>query len=54
VHWYNPNSRVAETVSAPYTDQESHYMLLGTPDSWAYVAEYERLRDEGMGIESRP
>jgi len=51
VHWYNPNSRVAETVTSPYTDQEAEYMLLGTPDSWAYVAEYGRLRDEGMSIE---
>ena len=51
MHWYNPKIREAETVPAPYTDQEAEYMLLGTPDSWAYVAEYERLREEGMGIE---
>jgi hypothetical protein len=26
-------------------------MLGGDIDSWALVAEYERLREEGMGIE---
>jgi hypothetical protein len=26
-------------------------MLGGATDSWALVAEYERLREEGMGIE---
>ncbi len=51
VHWYNPKTRVAQTVTAPYTDREAEYMLLGTPASWAYVAEYARLRDDGMSIE---
>src|SRR5215213_6185310 len=26
-------------------------MLWGATDSWAFMSEYERLRDEGMGIE---
>jgi hypothetical protein len=26
-------------------------MLEGGTDSWAFVAEYERLREEGMGVE---
>lgn len=46
-----PNSRVAETVTAPYTDEEAEYMLLGTPDSWGFLAEYARLRSKVMGIE---
>ena len=51
MHWYNPKSRVAETVGTPYTDEQANYMLGGATDSWPFVAEYERLRDEGMGIE---
>jgi hypothetical protein len=51
VHWYNPKTRVAETVPRPYTDEEAEYMLGGTIDSWAFVAEYGRLRGDGMGIE---
>ena len=51
MHWYNPNRRVAEIVLAPYTDEEAVYMLWGATDSWAFVAEYERLRGEGMGVE---
>jgi hypothetical protein len=51
MHWYNPKRRVAETVVAPCTDKEAEHMLLGATDSWAFLREYERLRDEGMGIE---
>ncbi len=51
MHWYNPKTRVAETVPAPYADEEAEYMLLGDPDSWAFVTEYGRLRDDGMDIE---
>jgi hypothetical protein len=51
MHWYNPKTRVAETVVAPYTDEEAQHMLWGATDSWAFLREYERLRDEGMGIE---
>jgi hypothetical protein len=51
LHWYNPTTRVAESVPAPHTDQEAENMLGGIIDSWAFVSEYERLRYEGMGIE---
>ena len=51
MHWYTPETRVAESVGSPYTDEEAKYMLGGSVDSWAFVAEYGRLRDEGMGIE---
>jgi hypothetical protein len=51
MHWYNPNRRVAETVVAPYTHEEAEHMLWGATDSWAFLREYERLRDEGLGIE---
>jgi hypothetical protein len=51
LHWYNPKTRGAETVGAPYTDEEATYMLGGGTDSWAFVAEYGRLRKEGMGVE---
>jgi hypothetical protein len=51
MHWYNPATRGAESVPAPYTDEEATHMLSGATDSWAFVAEYERLREEGMGVE---
>jgi hypothetical protein len=51
MHWYNPKRRVAESVLAPYTDEEAEHMLWGATDSWAFLREYERLRDDGMGIE---
>jgi len=51
MRWYNPNRRVAESVVAPYTDEEAQHMLWGATDSWAFLREYERHRDEGMGIE---
>jgi hypothetical protein len=52
VHCYNPKSRVAEIVLAPYTDEEDEHMLSGATDSWAFLREYERLRrEEGMGVE---
>jgi hypothetical protein len=51
MHWYNPATRVSETVTAPYTDEEATYMLSGGTDSWAFAVEYERLRDDGMSIE---
>ena len=51
MHWYNPATRVAESVPAPYDDEEANYMLSGGTDSWAFLAEYGRLREEGMGIE---
>ena len=51
MRWYNPNRRVAESVLAPYTDEEAEDMLRGATDSWAFLSEYERLRGEGMGVE---
>ena len=51
LHWYNPKIGVAETVGTPYNDEEATYMLSGDPDSGAFVAEYGRLRGDGMGIE---
>jgi hypothetical protein len=50
-HWYNPETRVAETVGAPRTDEEASRMLTGGPDSGAFVAEYGRLRGDGMPAE---
>ena len=51
LHWYNPKTRVAETVSAPCNEEEAEHMLGGAVDSWAFVAEYGRLRGEGMPTE---
>jgi hypothetical protein len=51
MHWYNPKTRVEETVVAPYTDEEAEHMLWGATDSWVFLREYVRFRDEGMGIE---
>ena len=51
MHWYNPTTRVAESLLAPYTDEEAKHMLWGATDSWAFLREYQRLRDDGMGIE---
>ena len=51
VHWYNPKTRITESVPAPYTDEEAEFMLGGGIGSWAFVAEYGRLRGEGMGVE---
>ena len=51
MRWYNPITRVAESVIAPYTDAEAEDMLRGATDSWAFLSEYERLREEEMGVE---
>jgi hypothetical protein len=51
MRWYNPTTRVAEIVLVPYTDEEATHMLSGATDSWAFLSEYERLREEGMGVE---
>ena len=39
MHWYNPKRRVAESVVAPYTDEEAKHMLWGATDSWAFLRE---------------
>lgn len=51
MRWYNPKKRVAETVGAPRTDEDAEHMLGGAVDSWAFVAEYGRLRGDGMPVE---
>jgi hypothetical protein len=48
MYWYNPKNRVAESVPAPSTDEQANYMLEGGTDSWAFVAEYERLQRFAM------
>ncbi len=51
MYWYNPKTRCTETVPAPTTDQEALGLLEGDLNTMAFVAEYERLRESGMGIE---
>jgi hypothetical protein len=51
MHWYNPKTMGVEDVPAPSTDEEALEMLRGDVNSGAFISEYERLRDEGMGIE---
>jgi hypothetical protein len=51
LRWYNPKIGASETVSAPRNDQDAEHMLGGTVESWAFVAEYGRLRADGMPIE---
>jgi len=50
MHWYNPKNRSAEDVPTPLTDEEALKMLSGHPNSRAFLEEYEKLRDEGMGV----
>ena len=52
MYWYNPKTRSEERVPAPVTDSEAISMLGGHPNSSAFIAEYERRREElGMEIE---
>ena len=51
MHWYNPKTRSVEDVPAPSTNEEALEMLRGDINSGAYIAEYERLREEGMAVE---
>ncbi len=51
MYWYNPKTRCSETVPVPVTDDEALALLEGDINSMAFAAEYERLRDTGMGIE---
>jgi hypothetical protein len=46
-----PETRVVEIVGAPRADEEANRMLSGGPDSGAFVAEYGRLRGDGMPTE---
>jgi hypothetical protein len=51
MYWYNPKTRCTETVPAPPTDREALALLEGDINTMAFAAEYERLRETGMGIE---
>jgi hypothetical protein len=51
LHWYNPKTMCVEDVPAPISDEEALLMLRGDINSAAFLEEYERLREEGMGVE---
>jgi hypothetical protein len=51
MYWYNPKIRSTESRPAPHTDEEARDLLDGNLNSEAFVTEYERLRDSGMGME---
>jgi hypothetical protein len=51
MHWYNPTTRTVEDMPAPSTDEEALEILRGHINSGAFMAEYDRLREEGMGVE---
>ena len=51
MYWYNPKTRSTESRPAPLTDAEARDLLDGNLNSEAFVTEYERLRDSGMGVE---
>ena len=51
MYWYNPKIMNAENVLAPSTDEQALEMLRGDLNSGAFIAAYERLREEGMGVE---
>ena len=51
MHWYNPKTRSVEDVPAPITNEEATQMLRDDLNSGAFIAAYERLREEGMGVE---
>jgi hypothetical protein len=50
VRWYNPKTKRPEDVPAPSTDEEALQMLSGDLNSAEFITEYERLKDEGMGV----
>jgi hypothetical protein len=51
MHWYNPKTMSVEDTRAPSTDHEALEMLRGDLNSGAFIAEYEKLREDGMGVE---
>jgi hypothetical protein len=51
MYWYHPKTRNTESRPAPLTDAEARDLLGGNRNTGAFVAEYERLRDSGMGVE---
>jgi hypothetical protein len=50
MHWYNPKTRSVEDVPTPGADEQALQMLRGDLNSGAFITEYERLRDDGMGV----
>jgi hypothetical protein len=51
MYWYNPKMRCSETIPVPATDEEALALLEGDLNTMAFAAEYERLRETGMGVE---
>lgn len=51
MRWYNPKTGSSETVAAPRDDEDAERILGGAVESWAFLAEYGRLRGDGMGTE---
>jgi hypothetical protein len=51
MYWYNPKTRCSESIPSPTTDEEALVLLEGDLNTVAFVAEYERLRETGMGVE---
>jgi hypothetical protein len=51
MYWYNPKTRCSESIPAPTADEEAFDLLDGDLNTMAFVAEYERLREGGMGVE---
>jgi hypothetical protein len=51
MHWYNPKTRTVEDTAAPSTDKEALEMLCGDINSGTFMAEYDKLRRDGMGVE---
>jgi hypothetical protein len=51
MYWYNPKTRCTENVPAPTTDRGALALLEDDINTMAFAAEYERLRQTGMGIE---
>ena len=51
MHWYNPKTRTVEDTAAPSTDEEALEMLCGDMNSGTFMAEYDKLRRDGMGVE---
>lgn len=51
IYWYNPKIRSTEDRPAPETNEEAVSLLAGDINSEAFLSEYNRLRESGMGIE---
>ena len=51
MYWYNPRTRCSESIPAPARDEEALALLDDDLNTMAFSAEYERLRETGMGVE---